>query len=159
MATNFLEALGTNGYIATPFAFVTTEFSGNNTVVTTGVRTFTQTSGSQAQAIWGSVYFMAGGAFTPLAGGYIAAWFLKSPNGGVSFESSPGANQGLARIPDFIVPLNAVAYASGTISWCQAPIVQLPWEPYRLYAQNLSGSGVSIPVSSSLNVGPVAVQY
>lgn len=158
MATNFLEAVGTNGFIATPFAYMTTEFSGNSTVTSTSVNTFTQVSGSPAQAIWGSLYFQAGGSMTPAAGGAVAVWFLRSPDGGVTFEKLV-QNQGLPRAPDAVIPLYAVAYTSGDISWCQGGFVKLPWETHKVFAQALAGSGVSIPTSSSLRVGPVAVQY
>ena len=96
---------------------------------------------------------------TPVSGGYISGWFLRSPNGGATFETTILGNQPLPRAPDFYIPLYAAAYASGNISWCYGGFVKLPWETYQVYVQNNAGSGVAIPTSSTIGVGGVTIQY
>lgn len=163
MTANFLEAVGTNGFISAPFALGV--FSGGNTVSqllqTSGSvppSSFSQTSGTPAQAIWGGIYAVAGAAFTPSAGGYLAGWFTRSMNGGTTFESPIGTNVSLPRSPDFVIPLQALAYASGNMSACQGAYVKLPWESYQVYVQSQAGSGVGI-TALTIYCGPVAIQY
>lgn len=166
MATNFLEAAGTNGFLATPFNLLSTELNSlaSGAAATSSVGgtagVFSQTN--DANAIWGSLYFTAGGAFTPAVGGYIAGWFLLSTDGGTTFEaaiSTPSTTvAALSRSPDFIISLDNVAYASGNIRWCQGRRINLPWESYKVLFQN--NSGVALPASGNLiKVGPVAIQY
>lgn len=166
MTANFLLAPGTSGFIATPFAYGMVSGGNTTTQLTTPVdgstpNTFTQTSGTTAQAVWGSVYFRSGGSFTPSTGAYIAGWFLRqAPNGGnTDSESTLATNQPPPRAPDFQIPLYAVAYASGSVSWAQGGYVKLPWETYQVFVQSVPGSGVSVPTSSTIRVGGVAVQY
>lgn len=170
MATNFLEAAGTNGFIATPFNLLSTE-AGFNSLANGGAVTstvggssgvFSQTN--NANGIWGSLYFTAGGAFTPTAtnGGLFAIWFLLSPDGGSTFETPKATASttvsALSRSPDAIITLDIAAYATGNIAWCQGRYVKLPWESYKVVLQNLSG--VTLPASGNLiKVGPVAIQY
>lgn len=160
MATNFLEAVGTSGFIATPFNLQTTELnalgSGANVVSSVGgtAGVFTQTN--FASAIWGAVHFKAGGAFTPTAGGYLAGWFLYSPDGGSTFEKVVAATD-VPRPPDFIIPLFASAYASGDIAQSSG-IVRLPWWSTKVYVGNRSGVALSAS-GHVIQCGPVAVQY
>lgn len=166
MATNFLEAAGTNGFIATPFNLLSTELNtlanGAAALSSVGGTSGVFSQSNNANGIWGSLYFSAGGAFTPAAGGYLAGWFLRSPDGGTSFETEVATPSGtvaaLARTPDFIIALDNAAFASGNIRWCQGGKVQLPWESYKLLLQN--NSGVALPSSGNLiKVGPTAIQY
>ena len=166
MPTNFLEAAGTNGFIATQFNLLSTELNAlaSGAAATSSVGgssgVFSQTN--NANAIWGSLYFTSGGAFTPTAGGYLAGWFLPSTDGGTTFEalvSTPSATVlALSRPPDFVITLDNAAYASGNIRWCSGRKVMLPWESYKVVLQNLSG--VALPATGNLiKVGPVAIQY
>lgn len=168
MATNFLLASGTSGFIATPLAHLTTELNAlvNGAAATSSVGgtsgVFNQTN--DANGIWGSEYFTSGGAFTPTAGGYLAGWFLLSPDGGSTFETviaTPSTTvPALGRAPDFIIPVyqGGAAYASGNISWCQGRTIRLPWESHKIVLQNMSG--VTLPATgNTLKVGPVAIQY
>lgn len=160
MATNFLEAAGTNGFIAAPFNLQSTELnalgSGNSAISSVGgtAGVFTQTN--DANAIWGAIDFVSGGAFTPSAGGYIAGWFLYSPDGGTSFEKTV-ANTDLPRAADFIIPLLNSAYAANDISQAQG-IIRLPWWSYKVFVVN--HSGVALPATGNLlKLGGVAVQF
>ena len=167
MPSNFLENPGTNGFTATPYSLLSTELnslangaaavSSVGGASTSGVFTQTDTH----SAIWGSLYFTAGGAFTPTAGGFLAGWFLLSPDG-TNFETevaTPSATvPALSRAPDFTVPLDVAAFASGNIRWCQGRFIMLPWESNKVLLQNMSGA--ALPSSGNLvSAGPVAIEY
>lgn len=156
MATNFLEAAGTNGFIATPFALMgTTDLSGltNGSSVTSTASALSQTT--FANAIWAEVFFQAAGAFTPTAGGYIAGWWLRSENGGSNYEKVV-SNTDLPRPPDFVLPLFASAYASGDRSW--SGLVKAPFTTCKAFIVN--HAGVSLSANNHLiQAGPVAIQY
>jgi hypothetical protein len=160
MATDFLLDAGVSGFKATPFNLMSSELnsvtntSGATSSVggTSGV--FTQTN--FVNCIWGEIAFTAGGAFTPTLGGYLAGWFLLSPDGGTSFEKVVSGGD-LPRAPDFIIPLYASAYATNDISQASG-IVKLPWWSTKILVVN--HSGVTLAASGNLiKCGPVAIQY
>ena len=155
MATNFLLAAGTNGFLATPFNLQSTELNAlTNGSSATSSSAFTQTN--TANAIWGEIAFTAGGAVTPTAGGYIAGWFLYSPDGGTTYETT-ASNTDLPRSPDFIIPLLASAYAANNIAQASG-IVRLPWWSFKVFTVNHSGA--TLPATGNLiKLGPVAIQY
>jgi hypothetical protein len=160
MPTNFLEAAGTSGFIATPFNLQTTELNAlaNGSYATSSVGgtsgVFTQSS--FASAIWCAVHFKAGGAFTPTAGGYLVGWLLYSPDGGSTFEKVVSATD-LPRAPDFIIPLLASAYATNDLTQSSG-IVRCPWWSTKVYLGNRSGA--ALPATGNvIQAGPVAVQY
>jgi hypothetical protein len=166
-ATNFLEAPGTNGYIAAPFNFLSTELNtlANGAAATSSVGgssgVFSQSN--TVSAIFGAVYFVSGGSFTPnVAAADLAGWFLVSPDGGSTFETATASPSNtvlaMSRPADFIIPLSAAAYATGNIALCAGGYVQLPWGSFKVLLQNYSG--VSFPATGNLiKVGPVAIQY
>jgi hypothetical protein len=155
VATNFLLAAGTNGFLATPFNLQSTELNAlTNGSSATSSSAFTQTN--TANAIWGEIAFTAGGAVTPTAGGYIAGWFLYSPDGGTTYETT-ASNTDLPRSPDFIIPLLASAYAANNIAQASG-IVRLPWWSFKVFTVNHSGA--TLPATGNLiKLGPVAIQY
>jgi len=165
VTANFLEAAGTNGFIATPFNLLSTELNAlaSGSAVTSSVGgssgVFTQTN--FANAIWSEIYFVSGGSFTPTAGGFIAGWFLKSPDGGSTYESAVSTPSttvmALPRAPDFTIPFDAAALASNNQKWGQS-YFKNPWPTCKVIVQNLSGAALP----STLNLikaGPVATQY
>ena len=157
MATNFLEAVGTNGFITAPFNLMTTELNSlaNATNAVSSVAgPFTQSNFSSA--IWCSVHFKSGGAFTPSAGGYLAGWWLFSPDGGSTFEKVVSATD-QPRTPDFVIPLFASAYASSDLAQAYG-IIRCPSWSAKVYIAN--HSGVALPSSGNvIQAGPVAIQY
>jgi len=160
MATNFLLATGTNGFIATPFNLQTTELnalgSGANAVSSVGGTSGVFTQTNFASAIWCAVHFKSGGAFTPTTGGYLAGWWLYSPDGGSTFEKVVSATD-QPRPPDFVIPLFASAYATNDIAQSSG-IVRCPWWSTKAYIGNRSGA--SLPATGNvIQAGPVAVQY
>jgi hypothetical protein len=124
---------------------------------TSGV--FTQTN--FANAIWSEIYFTAGGAFTPTAGGFIAGWYLKSPDGGSTYESAistPSTTvMALPRSPDFIIPFDAVALAANNQKWGQS-YFKNPWPTCKVLIQNLTGAAL-YSSGNLIKAGPVATQY
>ncbi len=167
MSSPFLLDAGTYGFIATPFDLLSTEsgFGGltNGSTVISSVGgtsgAFSQTN--TAQAPLGAIWFGSGGAFTPVAGGYLAGWFLRSSDGGTTFEptvTSSTTQPPVQRAPDFVIPLPPAAISSGQIFFASGCEVPLPWESFKVALWNLSG--VTLPTSGNTVVcGPVAVQY
>lgn len=92
----------------------------------------------------GEVFLTCAGSFTPTAGGCISGWFLRSSDGGTTFEKTT-SNTALARPPDFIIPLNAVATVSGDVYFAAGEI-RLPSCPFKVYVQN--NAGVSLGASN-----------
>jgi hypothetical protein len=167
MPTNFLDSAGTNGFIATPFNLLSTELNAitsgsaftSSAGGTSGV--FTQTN--TANAMWGSLYFTTGTAgVTPTTGGLIAIWFLLSPDGGTTFETpkaTPSSSvSALSRSPDAVITFDAATYSSGNIAWCQGRVIRLPWESFKVFGQNLTGTTLAAS-GNLIKVGPVATQY
>jgi len=161
MPTNFLEASGTNGFIASPFNLLSTELNALGiaaTVIssvggTAGV--FNQTN--FVNAIWGNIWFIAGGAITPTAGGFLAGWFVQSSDGGTTFEKNVGTTIGLPRSPDFTIPLWVSAYAANDISFASG-FVKLPWASTKVLL--LNSSGAALPATLNIiKCAPVAIQY
>lgn len=161
MTTNFLEySGGTNGFLTAPFNLQTTELNalanGSNAVSSVGGTSGVFTQASWGNGIWGVADFVAGGAFTPTAGGYLAGWFLFSPDGGTTFEKVVAATD-MPRSPDFIIPLFASAYASNDVSQSSG-IFRIPFWSNKVYIAN--HSGVSLPATGNIIKGAsVAIQY
>jgi hypothetical protein len=115
------------------------------------------------QALQGDVWFVAGGAFTPSAGGYLAGWFLPTYDGGTTFETDGIATPSstvpaISRSPDFIIPLDNAAYAAGNIRFCQGRyVVAPPPTGFKVKLQNMAG--VTMPSTWAVIMAPWAVQY
>lgn len=159
--TNFLLATGTNGFLATPFDLESTELNAltngstavSSVVNSTGIMSQTDT----AHAPQGAVWFASGGTFTPTAGGHLDGWFLRSSDGGTTFEKVV-ANNPLPRAPDFVIPLFNAAYAVGELAFASGVVVLLPWESFKVLIQN--NAGVTLPATlNHIKLGPVALQY
>jgi hypothetical protein len=159
MATNFLEASGTNGFLTAPFNLMTTELNSLATATsatssvggTSGV--FTQTN--FANAIWCIVELVLGGAVTPVSPNYLSGWFLF--NDGTNGYETTFSNTDMARPPDFIIPLVASAYASGNVAQSSG-LVRIPWWSTKIFVN--SHVGATLPASGNkLIAAPVAIQY
>ncbi len=162
-ATNFLEAAGTGGLItsATTVAWVTALASLTNGAATTSSTVFSQTTFANAQKLQG--WFINGTAsFTPTAGGVLAFWWLLSTDGGTTFEtlvSTPSTTvPALPRTPDFLIPFDAAAFASGNIRFAQGPF-PYPYLGAKLVMQNLCGATLSTTGTPTVLLGGVADQY
>jgi hypothetical protein len=161
MAANFLEATAgsTIGYFSAVTTIISSELvSLASSGTATSGSVFTS-SASFGQAIWGEVLVKFGGAITPTVGGFIAGWFLRSPDGGTTFEVT-GTSVPQARSPDFTIPLSTLAYANTNVAYATG-IVRMPWSPSKIFIQN--NTGATLPSSATaytlIQLGPVAVQY
>lgn len=167
MATNFLHATGTNGFIVSPFdLFNNTDaafdnLANGNTVTSANAGSsgkFNQTNFGSAQ--YGLIWFTVGDvAFTPTAGGNLTGWFIHSPDGGSTFENTD-ANVAIPRPPDFIIPFTAAALNTSDIIFASG-LVLLPYDTVKVYVQNNSGVtlGNTTTTHAKLTCGPVADQY
>lgn len=165
MPTNFLEATGTNGYIASVLNLLTTELnslaSGGAATSSVGGSSGVFSQSNTGSAIWADMWFKFGGSNTPAAGGYLLVWYLRSTDGGTTFETvvaTPSTTVfALPRAADAVVPLSNAAYASGNLAWAQGS-PRLWWPSTKIVLQNLSGG--ALPASGNiLTVGPAAIQY
>lgn len=166
MATNFLEATGTNGFLATPYNLLSSELnslaSGAAVTSSVGGTSGVFSQSNTASGIFGSLYFVSGGSFTPSTGAALVGWFLLSTDGGTTFEtalSTPSTSvPALSRSPDFIIPLDNAAFAANNIRWCAGRFIQMPWESNKVIVQNMTGG--SLPASGNLiKAATVAIQY
>lgn len=165
MATNFLEyAGGTGGLIggsATTVAWVTALASLTNGSASTSSTVFSQATFTQAQKLQG--WFINGTAsFTPVAGGCLTFWWLLSTDGGTTFEtlvSTPSSTVlALPRSPDFIIPFDNAAFATGNIRFAQGPF-RYPYLGAKLVLQNNTGVTLSTTGTPTVLIGGVADQY
>jgi len=159
MATNFLEAAGTSGFIATPFNLMTTELNAlataNSATSSVGGSSGVFTQTNFANAIWMIVEFISGGTFTPAAPNYIAGWFLF--NDATNGYETTASNTDLPRTPDFIIPLLTSAYASGNVVQSSG-LVRVPWWSTKVFVN--SHAGATLPATGNkLIAAPVAIQY
>jgi len=162
MATNFLwfPGTGNSGLLTTAITLASTELVslGSSAVVTIGTVYGTSVTG---QGIWGEVYVTFGTSVAaPAPGANLAGWWLTSPDGGTTFESTAGFNPGPARAPDFIIPVSTIAIAAGVVAKA-AGLVRIPALDFKVSVQNNLGVTFSSSATAnpSLLLAPVAVQY
>jgi hypothetical protein len=164
-ATNFLEAAGTGGYLATA-TLMTTELNAlaSGACIVSSVNgssgVFSQTTVSSAPQ--GSVWFTSGGAFTPSASQTLYGWFEISKDAGTTFESQVTTCSTtvppFARNADFQISLAAAAYASGNIAYAGGRTVPLPWESYKVVLWNI-GTTALPATGNTISVGGTVLQY
>lgn len=142
-ATDFLWE-GAGSYGVSVANWLTTELnslasSTGNTLSTLGAA-FQNT----AARVYTDIEFLAGGTFSPVAGGFIEVWLLRSLDGGTSYEDG-SASVAPGRAPDIVIPVRGGttitprAGASGLI---------LPPAYYKPIARNQTGA--TLPASGNL---------
>lgn len=142
----------TTGYSIAAFNVLTTELnavtSGN--LATLGANKTQTDTGS---AIFADIWFKSGGAFTPTGAPNFSIWFIRSTDGGTTFELSTVAPP---RQPDAIIQLGTAAYASGNIVYTVG--VRLPAQNFKVLLQN--NSGVTLPATTNvLTIGAFQSQF
>ena len=156
MSTDFLQALGTNGYLlSSPLTVLTTEMNSLATGSYTALGP-QHTQSDIAQGIRGSVFFKSGGSFTPTSSlvPVLYGWFARSPDGGTTYEYSTT----LTRLYDFIIPLPQAAISSGQLFAASGVNLPLAAEYWKLII--LNSCGATLPASgNSVFIGPTAWQY
>lgn len=112
-------------------------------------------SGVFNPSTWGygpllEIEFNAGGSFTPGNAAALLGWFLRSIDGGSTFETGIGTPSTtvpyLARSPDFIIPLIGAAHASGNRVGAIG-LVPTPPVPFKVAVQNMAGA--ALPTSTT----------
>ena|SRR6516164_3897295 len=104
-----------------------------------GVSSQTNTGSGQT----GLVYFQTVTAgFTPTAGGNISIWWLFSPDGGATYETTPATPSttvpALPRPPDCIIPLDVAALGTSAVKVSNP--CRLPFGTFKVLVQNNSGA-------------------
>lgn len=142
-ATNFVwEGAGTYGVSVTNL--LTTQLnalasSNGNTLSTLG-GAFQNTTGR----IYADVEFVAGGTFSPAAGAFIELWFLRSLDGGSTYEDG-SASVAPSRAPDIVIPVTAGTTITPRNG---APGLVLPPAFYKPLARNQTNA--TLPTSGNL---------
>ena len=163
MPTNFLYYSGQTPYqglLAPVVTLASTEMvSLGSSAVVVGATTFT--SSYTGQGIWGEIFLPFGTSVgAPPAGSNFCGWFLTSPDGGSTFESTSQFNPGPARAPDFLIPLSTLAVAASAV-FKTAGLVQVPALEFKVAVQNNIGQtfSTSNAANPTLKLAPIAMQY
>lgn len=142
-ATNFLWE-GAGSYGVSVANLLTTQLnslasSNANTLSTLG-SAFQNT----AARVYADVEFVAGGTFSPTAGGFVELWFLRSLDGGSSYEDG-SASIAPGRAPDIVIPVRG-----GTTITPQAGASGLILPPgfFKPIARNQTGA--TLPSSGNI---------
>ena len=157
MTSPFLWLPGTNGLlISSPLTLLSTELnalaSGASATSAVGGPSsngiFNQTN--TGSGLWGYMQLTLGSIAGALANGSVASgWFLKSFDGGATFEVAD------ADSPHFYIALPATAITAGTKRGAMGQIIQLPAVSFKVQLQQITtqsfaGSG------NTLVIAPVA---
>lgn len=164
MATNFLYYAGTSGntglLVATPVTLVSTEMvSLGTSAVAIGATTFT--SSYTGQGILADLFLTFSTSISaPTPGANFAVWFLTSPDGGTTFESSVTFNPVPNRSPDALIPISTIAINSSSVFRSQG-IVRVPALEFKVAIQNNLGTTFSSTTvaNPTLKLAPYAIQY
>lgn len=168
MGTPFLEVPGSGGFVGTKrtVTWVTALASLANGA--TSLSDGTADTGIFSQATFGNArklmaYFVNGTAsFTPIVSGNLSFWWVKSTDGGGTFEdlvSTPSPTvPPVPGTPDFVIPFDNAAFASGKIRYAPRPF----WYPYvgaKLVVQNNTGVTLSTTGTPTVVIGAVEDAY
>ncbi len=180
MSTNFLwyAGSGSNGLLTTLLSLLTTELES----LTNGSGVLSSVNGSSGvfnnsntgQGQLADLFFNVGNPGIGSAisiGGCLSGWFLTSPDGGTTFESTASVP---VRTPDFSIPLPNTTISAGSVFKSNQPVI-IPALPFKVYAQNNLGQTIGNPSCGlstrraclrprrhrhprELNVGPLCAQ-
>jgi hypothetical protein len=167
MVANFLWAAGTQGLItSTGVPLMQSEMASvaNSSwcVSSSGGLSGVFGSSLTGQAVWGYLQLSYGSSATgstatgPAAGANWAGWWLTSPDGGTTFESTA---QVPPRPPDFLIPLSTGTIAASAKPFQASGLVRLPPMPFKVLMQNNTGNTMGTSPDPKLNLLPVAMQY
>ena len=146
-ARDLIYDTGTNGYVATLTLTSGSDLaslaSGGAVTLTGGGSAGVSSQSNTASGLQAEIVFKTVTAsFTPTAGGCITGWWLKSYDGGTTYETTPATPSttvpALPRPPDFIIPLDAVALGTSAVKFSN-PCVPPPGT-FKVLVQNNSGA-------------------
>lgn len=142
-ATNFLWE-GAGAYGVSVGNWLTTELNALGTSAGNTLSTLGGAFQNTNARIFADVEFLAGGTFTPVAGGFIEVWLLRSLDGGSTYEDG-SASIAPGRPADLIIPVRA-----GTTITPRAGVSGLVLPPgfYKPIARNQTGA--TLPATSNL---------
>ena len=114
-------------------------------------------AGSTVEAPIADVFFIAGASVTPGTGGVISGWFEKIPWGTAESQiSTPSTTvPAQARSPDFVIPLDAAAFAANNFKQASGDI-ELPGGNFYTIIQN--NSGTVLPAGCAIIICPKQLQ-
>lgn len=148
-ARAFLHNTGTsNGSVISPLTLtagtdLASLASGAAVTLTGGGATGVSSQTNTGSAQTGLVYLQTVTAgFTPTAGGNVSIWWLFSPDGGTTYETTPATASttvpALPRAPDCIIPLDVAALGTSAVK-VSLPC-KLPYGTFKVLVQNNSGA-------------------
>lgn len=160
MVANFLWQAGASnsGLLVPAVSLLTTELNSlaiNGTVVSSvGGSSGVFTNSNMGQGIWGHIFatFGAVGSNTTTPAS-VCGWFLKSFDGGTTFEAST-----TPRAPDFAIPVPSNQTILANTVYEAEGIVRIPAIPFKVLFLNLLGQAMASS-GNILRVAPAAVQY
>jgi hypothetical protein len=168
VSTNFLWYTGVSsnsGLVVAAVSVMTTELDSLASAAVAG-STVNGTSGVFVntffgQAIWADLYFSVGSPAltgTLAVGANVCGWFLTSPDGGTTYESTSVAPP---RPPDFIIPMPAATSLAASSFFKTAGPVMLPSLDFKVLVQNNTGQALSTGGTTApyIKVAPYAMQY
>lgn len=155
---NFIHQAGTGGFLGTAVNLIAgselNNLANNGTV--TSANSFSQSNFASAQLAYLMLTVITAGWNVVTSGGNIAGWFLLSDDG-TNFEATVSGS-GLARTPDFVIPLPLVSPIAAGRYFAVGPAVPVPWSPFKVFLQNITGAATSSN-NHTLKAYPVADTY
>lgn len=146
-ARDLIYDTGSNGYTAALTLTAGTDLaslaSGGAVTLTGGGSAGVSSQANTANGLLAEVVFKTVTAgFTPTAGGCISGWWLKSGDGGSTYETTPATASttvpALPRPPDFIIPLDAAALGTSAVKFSTYCVP--PPSTFKCLVQNNSGA-------------------
>jgi len=162
MSTNFLWLPGSSNSGLTATAKTLLADTSELASLTTNSYVVSSVSGASGiftnadtnQAIWAQFFLTLGAIGSALnAGANLAGWFLRSYDGGTTFEQSAAVP---TRAPDFIIPLPNTTITAATV-WGSSGLVMLPALKYKVGVQNNTGQTFASS-GNTLRAAPVNMQ-
>lgn len=159
---DYLLKPGTHGFATTPVDVVwesaLSGLASGSALLSTTI--FTQTTFASSPLLM--AYFTNGTmAFTPVVGGCLAFWWVKALVDGTTFEDVSVIASinvpAFAGSPDFWIPFDAAAFASGKIRYVEKPF-PAPFLDSKLLIQNFTGVPLGTTGTSKVSIGSMTMQ-
>ncbi len=149
-----------NGLLVSALTALSTELNslanGNTALSSVGGSSGVFNVSNTGQGMRGDLFLTLGAIGSALsAGAVLTGWFLKSFDGGTTFETSV-SNAALAKSPDFFINIPATTISAGSVYATSGTSgVTIPGLPFKLFIQNNSGQ----TFASSGSTLKIAIPY